>query len=110
MQYRAILILSLTATAAITAHRFVSPAGAVPTAGGSTLGASNADAAIGKEIPLIAMGTAIVECGGTIADKGLVETDNTGKAVALDSGKVAGRALQAGVAGRKIEILIYQNS
>jgi hypothetical protein len=110
MQYRAILILSPTATANITAYRFVSPAGAVPTAGGNTMGVANSDTLSGKDIPLIAIGTAIVECGGTIAAMGLVETDNTGKAIALDSGKVAGRALQAGAAGRKIEILLFQNS
>lgn len=109
MQYKPLLVLSVPATADITAHRFVSPAGGVPTAGGNTLGASLADTPSGKTIPLVSQGTAIVEAAGNITAYALVETDVDGKAVALDEGEVAGRALQAGAAGRKIEILLYQN-
>lgn len=109
MQSNPILILSVTASEDITAHRFVAPGGSVPDAGGNTLGAAMADTLTGQSIPVVALGTAIVEAAGNIAANALVESDADGKAVTLDTGEVAGRALQAGAAGRKIEILLHQN-
>lgn len=109
MQYRAVLTLSPIATAAITAARFVSPAGAVPTAGGNTLGVSLSDAPSGQPCPVIVLGTAIVECDGAITAGALVESTNAGKAVARDTGVAVGRALQTGATGRKIEVLLIAN-
>lgn len=104
-----ILTLSPLATEDITAHRFVAPGGAVPGAGENTLGASLADTSTGQPIPTTVLGTAIVEAGGTFSAYDKLETDAEGKAVVLDTGIAAAMALQDGVDGRYVEVLLIQN-
>ncbi len=109
-QFVPILTLSRIATGAITAERFVTPAGAQAGAAVNTLGVARSDAATGAVLPIDVLGTAIVTAGGAIADGALVETDATGRAVTRTAGPIVGRALQAAsAAGARIEVLLIPN-
>lgn len=109
-QYTAIYTRTVKAAAALTAHRFVTAAGAVPAAGANVLGAVNADTPSGGLAPVVVLGTAIVEAGEEIALGAAVETANTGKALTKDTGVTVGRALQAATGdGHKIEVLLIAN-
>lgn len=105
-----ILTLSVLAAAALTAERFVTAAGAVATAAGNALGASESDAAIGELCPTITLGTAIVTAGGAIALGAAIEVGTAGKAVTRTSGVTVARALQAAAAdGDRIEVMLIPN-
>lgn len=110
MQNKALLILTVLTTAAITNRRFVSPTGGVPSAGGNTLGVADADAASGTHAPVVHQGTAIVEASAAIAKGAEIETTNNGRAATKDTGKTVARALQAaGAAGEYIEVTLIPN-
>jgi hypothetical protein len=111
MQNIEILTLSVLATVAITAERFVTAAGAPAAAGGNAIGASKSDAAVGELFPTIAVGTAIVVAGGAVAANAYVEVGADGKAVTQDTGPAVGVALSAATAdGDRIEVLIIPNA
>lgn len=116
-QFRPIQAVSLTATEAILANRFVSPTGAVATAAGNALGVSQFDSsstsvaidAYGK-ITLTTLGTAQVEASAPISAGALVEAATGGKAVTKSSGVALGRALEAASgSGAVIEISLIPN-
>lgn len=105
-----LLTLTVIASAAVVANRFVTTAGAYPAAGGLALGVTRSDGAINDPIPVDVHGTAIVEAGALIgADVPLMVTA-TGKVVAhdLDGDKHAvGRSLEGAAAdGSLLEILL----
>lgn len=105
-----ILTLSHRASANLTANRFVSYAGGVPSANGATIGVARADAASGTMASVDILGTAVVETGGAITALTNIATDASGKAVAYSSGVKVGVALQAASgAGEFIEVLLVQN-
>lgn len=111
MQSKPVLTLTVVATGAVPAHRFVSPQGALPQAGGNTLGVTRAEAtAAGQEVAVDVLGTTVVEAGAAIAAGALLETDSQGRAVPRTSGQPVARALQAATgAGRRIEVLLLPN-
>lgn len=105
-----ILTLAIAAAAVLNAERFVSATGAVATAAGNALGVTESDAAIGEQVPVITLGTAIVTAGAPIAAGAAVEVGATGKAVTKAAGIAVGRALQAALAdGDRIEVLLIPN-
>lgn len=101
---------TVTATAAITANRFCTKAGAHAAAAGRALGVSRNSAAIGELCTVDTLGTAVVEVGGAIAVDAAVEADASARAVTKSAGVTLGRALTASSAtGQFIEILLIPN-
>jgi hypothetical protein len=107
-----ILTLTVIASAAVEANRFVNQAGAYPAAGAIAFGVTRSSGAIGDPLPVDVQGTTIIECAGTIAADAAVMSDADGKAVAATVGaKVPlARAMEAGTAGGFIEILLIPNA
>jgi hypothetical protein len=106
-----ILTLSVIATAVLLAEQFVTAGGAVATAAGVALGVSRTSAAIGAQVPVDVLGTAIVTAGAAITVNAYVEVDASGYAVTHSAGKIVGQALQASAAsGDRIEVYLIQSS
>lgn len=106
-----ILTLSLAATAAITAERFITAAGAHPSSGGNATGVSVTSAAIGEVFAADATGTSIVTAGAPITKGAYVQVGTAGKAITQTTGIAVGQALQAAAAdGDRIEILLIPNA
>jgi hypothetical protein len=97
---------TVAATAAITADRFITHAGAVPAAGAVCLGVARTSAESGDVLSVDVIGTTMVTAGDTITVGAAVETDNAGRAIPLDSGVKLGRALTAGATGALVEVLL----
>lgn len=93
--------LSTPAAVAIEPHRFINVLGTYNGAGVSIM-----KAAIGDLVSATVYGTAIVECAGTIAKGAFVDSDASGMAIAFTTGIRKGIALDAGVAGAFIEVLL----
>ncbi len=106
-----LLTLTVTAAAALSAHRFVTATGAVPSANGNTLGVTRSPAgAAGDLVPVDAVGTTMVEASAAISAGAAVATTSDGRAVTFSTGVVAGRALTAASgAGVLIEVLLIPN-
>lgn len=105
-----VLALSVTASTAITAERFVTATGAVATAAGNAFGVARSQAASGELFTTDVLGTAIVVAEEAIAAGALVEVGATGKAAAKSAGVTVARALQAAAAdGDRIEVLLIAN-
>lgn len=105
-----ILSLPKRATAALTADRFVSHTGGLPTAGGNTLGVSRSNAAIGDLATIDILGTAVVEASAAIAEGAAIEALADGRAVTRTTGVITARAIQAApAAGQFIEVLLIAN-
>lgn len=106
-----LLALTVTATAALTAHRFVTSAGAVPSAGAAALGVSRSDAAQGDRAPVDVIGTAIVEAGEAISAGAYIAVGSNGKAAVYEDGDVCvGQALEAASGdGVRFEMLLIQS-
>ncbi len=106
-----ILTLAVTATGAVTANRFITPAGAVAGADANTLGVAQSSAAIGDRVAVDILGTAVVEAGAAIAANATLKSDSTGRAITYaTSGAKVGIALAAAsAAGDFIEVLLMQN-
>lgn len=112
MGKQSISVLTLTATAsgAVGADRFVTPAGAQAGAGVNTLGVSRTNAASGEKMPVDVMGTTILEAGAAVAAGAAIESDASGRAITRTAGVTAARALEAATAaGQFIEVLLIPN-
>lgn len=108
-----ILTLSVIATAALTADRFVTAAGAVPAAGASALGVGRSTVAIGARQPVDVLGTSVIETGAAIAANAFVETDVSGRAITKAAGVTLGRLAPGEVAtaaGQFVEVLLLSPS
>jgi hypothetical protein len=107
----AILTDAVTATAAISAARFVTRAGAHSAAGGYAVGVSRSAGAIGDMVPTDVLGTAEVESGGAFADGDPLMSDASGRAVLWTSpNKQLARAFGAsGAAGKFVEVHLIPN-
>ncbi len=104
----ALLTLTLAATGAITANRFVTAAGVVAGANGSAIGVSQFAVSSGEVFPAVAIGTAVIEAGAAFAKDALLESDASGRAVTAVNGPVLARALEAATgAGVEVEVLVF---
>lgn len=108
-----LLGVSVVATAALTAHRFVVLAtGAQAGAGVAGVGVADNDAAIGEAVNVTVIGTKQVEAGAAIAAGALVESDASGRAITRSAGATLGRLAPrevAAAAGEKVEVILFQN-
>lgn len=107
-----LLALTMTASGAITANRFVTPAGAVAGAGVNAQGVADSDAAIGAKFSTNVLGTAVVETGAAIAAGALIETDATGRAITKAAGVAVARLAPGEVAtaaGQFVEVVLIPN-
>ncbi|WP_275100143.1 capsid cement protein [Sedimenticola hydrogenitrophicus] len=107
-----LLTLTIIATGALTASRFVGHDGDVAAAAGNTLGVARADAAIGDAAAVDTHGTAIVEAGAAIAAGAAIEVDATGRAVTKSAGVTVARLApgeSAGAAGDLVEAILFPN-
>jgi len=107
-----LLALSILAASAITAHRFVTPAGDVAAAGVKTQGVAQSDAASGESFTATVIGTEVVEAGAAIAAGALIETDATGRAITHTTGVVVARLApgeSATAAGEFVEVILFAN-
>lgn len=107
-----LLALPVLATAAITANRFITPAGALTGAAGNAQGISQTDAAIGAKVTTTVLGTEIVETGAAIAAGALIESDATGRAVTKAAGVTLARLAPGEVAtaaGQFVEVILIPN-
>lgn len=106
-----LLTLSIAATAAVIAERFVTAAGAYPTAAGNALGVATTKAAIGDLFGVDVLGTAVATAGAAIAKNAYVQIGSDGKVVTRAAGVAVGQALQAAAAdGDRIEVLLIPNA
>ena len=106
-----ILTWTVAASIALAANRFVTQAGAYPAAAAKAYGVTRTVAATaGDLVPVDVLGTTIVECGGTIAKDAGLEVDAQGRAVTLSAGKAVGRAMEDGVSGGFIEVLLLPSA
>ncbi|HET8898101.1 MAG TPA: DUF2190 family protein [Rhodanobacteraceae bacterium] len=107
-----LLALPVIAAAAIEAERFVTAAGAYPTAATSAFGVSTTKAASGELFGVDVLGTAIVTAGAAIAKNASLEVGSSGKAITRTStNPIVAVALQAASAdGDRIEVLLIPNA
>lgn len=109
----ALLTLTVTASAALSANRGVTGAGAVPAAGANVAGFTRTSAASGELVPVDVLGTTIAEAGAAIAAGAAVEVDNLGRVITLAAGVKVGRMAPgqaaAGAAGALVEIVLIPN-
>lgn len=105
----AILTLSVTATAALAAHRAVELDGTYPAAGANSLGITNTAGASGDRVPVDVVGTTIATAGGAVAAGDELEVGADGKLVTKTTGKTVARALAAAADGELFEVLLIAN-
>lgn len=109
-----LMTLTVIASAAVVANRFVTTAGAYPGAGALALGVTRSDGAVSDPIPVDVLGTAVVEAGAAITADVPVMVTATGKVIPHDGDgdkHAVGRALEAAAAeGSLVEILLVPSS
>lgn len=111
MQKSAVFSMTVIATAAIVAARFVGVmTGAHAAAGAKAMGVSHFSAATGEAVTIDVLGTAIVEAGAAVAVGDPVKSDATGRAIPQGgAGEIVAYAVTAAsAAGQKIEVLLRQ--
>lgn len=109
MQKSPAFTMSVIATAAVVAARFVGLlTGAHCAAGVKAMGVSVSDAVAGEAFAVNVHGTTIVTSGGAIVAGGPIKSDANGKAVAqAGAGEIVAYAVTAATAAdQKIEILL----
>lgn len=107
-QSTSLLALTITASATLTAERFVTFAGAVPAADAYVLGVVRQSAVSGDKVTVDVHGTAIVEAGAAITAGATLKVDSSGRVITwATSGARVGIALQAASgSGQFIEVLL----
>lgn len=105
--------ITLVATAALAAHRFVAYDGGYPTTAGgakAAQGVTETTAASGEAVSVVTGYSYPVEAGGAVAFGALVKADATGRAVTGSLTEHCGRALGAATAeGQLIEVEILKH-
>ena len=102
-----ILITSVTAQAAISKNLFVGFDGNLCAAAAKSLGVSNAETDQGEELPVMAIGIALVYSGAAVSAGGPVEANANAKAVPVSAGEKNGEALDtASGADELIRVLL----
>jgi hypothetical protein len=106
-----VLTLTLTTSALVANHRFVTVDGAHAGSGNNAIGVAQFSANPGEVLAVDVLGTSIVEAGAVLNAGIAVQSDANGRAVAVaGAGKIVGRALQASRAvGDRIEVLLIPN-
>lgn len=109
-----LMTLTVIASAAVAAERFIATAGAHPAAGGLPIGVTRSAGEVGDPVPVDVIGTAIVTAGAAIAVDAAVAVGAGGKAIPHDGDgdkHAVGRALTAATAdGETIEILLLPSA
>lgn len=104
--------ITLVATAALAAHRFVAYDGGYPTTAGgakAVQGVTETAAAVGDAVSVVTSYSYLVEAGGALDFGALVMPDATGRAVAGSQAEHCGRALGAATAeGQLVEVEILK--
>ncbi len=100
--YQPSLTTSIIATGALTIRRFVGFTGATCAAGAKALGTAETEADIGEAAPVNVSGILLVEAGAAVAVEAEVQSDASGRAITLASGKSNGFALDAAAAAGDI--------
>lgn len=98
-QNHSLLTLSILATAALSACRFVTAAGAHAGVAGDALGVTRSAGAEGAYVPYDIYGTAVVEAGAAIAEGDRVQSDSTGRAIKAAATGVKSAVIAGGSAG-----------
>lgn len=105
--------VTVVATAALAAHRFVAYDGGYPTvAGGSKdcQGISETAADVGDALPVVTSYSYLVEAEAAIAFGVLIKVGTDGKAITGSAADHCGRALGAATqAGQLLEVQIYKH-
>lgn len=111
-QSTSLFAVAITATGAIAASRFVTPAAAQAGADVNTLGVSRFAAALGEKLTVDVIGTAVVEAGAAVAFGATIKPDASGRAItwASSGAKVALSLDTATAAGQLIEVLLIANA
>lgn len=107
-----LLTLAVAATAVIAANRFVNAAGAQVVADANAIGVAKAPGAIGEQVPVDVIGTAVVESGGAFVRGATLKVDALGRAITwVTSGARVAVALEAATAaGQLVEVLLVDNA
>lgn len=109
-----LLTLTVAAAGALAANRFVTQAGAYPSAGAAAFGVTRTSAAAaGDLVPVDVQGTAIVEVGtgGVTKDTALMAAaDGTVVPLAGLSKSPVARAMETAAAGALIEVLLVPSA
>lgn len=106
LSYQPLLRLTLTATEAIPAFKFVSINGGICTSSQKALGVSDYPVLSGEQTSVIALGTAIVQASGSINKGSVVSADASGNAKAIESGEEPLGVAITDKVGDFVEILI----
>lgn len=106
--------VTMVATAAVAAHRFVAYDGGYPTVAGGAKdcqGISETAAEIGDAFPVVTSYSYLVEAEAAITFGALVKVGTDGKAITGTAADNCGRALGAATqAGQLIEVQIYKHT
>ncbi len=107
-----ILPYTVTATGAISASRFVTPAGAQAGADANTLGIARTAASAGDTIAVDVLGIVTAEAGAAVSAGSTIKSDSSGRAITwATSGAKVGVALSsASAAGDMITVLLIPNA
>lgn len=111
-QHISLLALTVNAAGALNPHRFVGHDGNTAVAAGNALGVARTAAAIGEDLAVDVIGTAIVEAGGAISAGAEIEVGADGVAVTKNAGVTVARIApgeSASAAGELIEVLLIAN-
>jgi len=102
-----ILITSIQAPVDITKNLFIGFNGNICSANAKSLGVSNADTDADEQLPVMAVGIALVYSGAAVSQGNKVASDASGKAVNYSTGDYNGYALDASTgADELIRILL----
>lgn len=104
-----LLTLTIVATATLSANRFCTAVGALPTLKGNTVGVCRSGGDSGDLVPVDTLGTAMVEASAAISAGAALNTTAAGLAVTHTDGVIVGRALTGGSTGDLIEVLLIPN-
>lgn len=107
-----VLTIALTAAAAIEAYRFVNigaNGGKTAGAGEGIIGVTDLAAKAGERFDAMVGGIAEVQLGGTVTANDQLKSDANGKAVVgASTDRIGGIALESGVSGDVIQVLLAQ--
>ena len=106
-QSHPLLTLTDVAGATLSANRFITFDGTVPSSGAAAFGVVRSAASAGDSIAVDVAGTVVVETGGVFSAGVELQCDSSGRVVTASGGTVLGVALQASTgSGQFVEVLL----